>query len=123
MNDVVERMDFDGLFESGEQKRGILESMRKAMATDEAKKWFRPGLRLYNECSILFRDKDGVLQTRRPDRVIREGNHMTVVDFKFGQKSPKHRKQVDEYVELREKMGYQAEGCIWYLGQYFESVR
>lgn len=123
VNDVVERMDFDGLFESGEQKRGILESMRKAMATDEAKKWFRPGLRLYNECSILFRDKDGVLQTRRPDRVIREGNHMTVVDFKFGQKSPKHRKQVDEYVELLEKMGYQAEGCIWYLGQYFESVR
>ena len=120
---VVERMDFEGLFESGEQKRSILESMRKAMATDEAKKWFRPGLRLYNECSILFRDKDGVLQTRRPDRVIREGNHMTVVDFKFGKESSKHGKQIEEYVELLEKMGYQAEGCIWYLGQYFEPVR
>ncbi len=122
VDDVVERMDFEGLFENGEQKRSILESMHKAMATEEAKKWFRPGLRLYNECSILFRDEQGVLQTRRPDRVIREGNHMTVVDFKFGQESPKHKKQVDEYVELLKQMGYQAEGYIWYLGQYFESV-
>lgn len=119
VDDVVERMEFEGLFENGEQKRSILESMHKAMATEEAKKWFRPGLRLYNECSILFRDEEGVLQTRRPDRVIREGNHMTVVDFKFGQKSPKHGKQVDEYVQLLEKMGYQAEGYIWYLNEFF----
>ena len=119
VDDVVERMEFEGLFENGEQKRSILESMHKAMATEEAKKWFRPGLRLYNECSILFRDEEGVLQTRRPDRVIREGNHMTVVDFKFGQKSSKHGKQVEEYVELLEKMGYQAEGHIWYLNDFF----
>ena len=119
VDDVVERMDFEGLFENGEQKQSVLESMHKAMATEEGKKWFRPGLKLYNECSILFRDEQGVLQTRRPDRVIREGNHMTVVDFKFGQKSPKHGKQVDEYVELLQRMGYQAEGHIWYLSEFF----
>ncbi len=119
VDDVVERMDFEGLFEDVGQKRKILDSMHKVMATEEAKKWFRPGLRLYNECSILFRDEAGVLQTRRPDRVIREENHMTVIDFKFGKKSPKYEKQIEEYVRLLEKMGYQAEGHIWYLNDIF----
>jgi len=122
VDNVVNKMEFEGLIESGEQKRKILTSMRKAMATEEAKKWFRPGLKLYNECSILFRDDRGELQVRRPDRVIQEGNHMTVIDFKFGKKSPKYEKQIDEYVNLLEKMGYQAEGHIWYLKQYFEWI-
>ena len=93
--------------------------MRKAMATEEAKRWFRPGLKLYNECSILFRDENGEMQVRRPDRVVREGNHMTVIDFKFGKRLPKHDKQISEYVSLLKKMGYQAEGHIWYLNELF----
>lgn len=119
VDSVVNKMEFEGLIESGEQKRKILASMRKAMATEEAKKWFRPGLKLYNECSILFRDEQGELQVRRPDRVIREGNHMTVIDFKFGKKCDKHNKQIDEYVNLLNKMGYHADGHIWYLNELF----
>mgnify|MGYP003292442749 CR=1 FL=1 len=116
---VVNQMEFEGLFESVEQKRKILSSVRKAMETEEAQRWFRPGLKLYNECSILYRDENGDVQVRRPDRVICEGNHMTVVDFKFGKKSPKYQKQIDEYVDLLERMGYQADGHIWYLNDLF----
>ncbi|MBR5696453.1 MAG: UvrD-helicase domain-containing protein [Paludibacteraceae bacterium] len=119
VDEVVNKMEFDGLIESDDQKRKILESMRKAMATEEAKRWFRPGLKLYNECSILFRDENGEMQVRRPDRVVREGNHMTVIDFKFGKRLPKHDKQISEYVSLLKKMGYQAEGHIWYLNELF----
>lgn len=116
---VINEMEFDGLFESMEQKNNILASVRKAMETENAKKWFRPGLKLYNECSILFRDKNGDLQKRRPDRVICEGNHMTVIDFKFGKPIPRHQEQIDEYVDLLKRMGYEAEGHIWYLNYLF----
>lgn len=116
---VINEMEFDGLFESMEQKNNILASVRKAMETENAKKWFRPGLKLYNECSILFRDEDGDLQKRRPDRVICEGNHMTVIDFKFGKPIPRHQEQIDEYVDLLKRMGYEAEGHIWYLNYLF----
>lgn len=116
---VVNEMEFDGLFESAEQKNKILVSVHKALASEKGKLYFRPGLKLYNECSILFKDDDGELQVRRPDRVICDGNHMTVIDYKFGKASPKYEKQVAEYVELLEKMGYKAEKDVWYLDEFF----
>ncbi len=119
VDSVVEQMDFEGLFESDEQKNNILDSMHRVMATEKAQKWFCPGLTLYNECSILFRDENGELQVRRPDRVIRDGNNMMVIDFKFGKERTKHVEQINEYVNLLCRMGYNAKGDIWYLNDFF----
>ena len=99
-----------------EEREKLYTFVSDKLLTEEGKKWFRPGLTLYNECSILFRDENGQLQSRRPDRVIKEGNKMTVVDFKFGKPSPKYQKQIDEYVDLLTRMGYEATGHIWYVG-------
>lgn len=116
---VVNQMYFDGLFESVDQKNDILTSVHKVMQTDEAKRFFRPGLKLYNECSILFRNEKGNLKSCRPDRVILEGNHMTVIDYKFGKELKSYDDQVEGYLQLLTKMGYDVEKYIWYLGQYF----
>ena len=40
-------------------------------------------VRLFNECAIIYKEK-GVLQTRRPDRVMMKDGQVVVVDFKFG---------------------------------------
>lgn len=118
IEDALKRAEFEGLIQSGEIDK-YLSSFQEVMATDEGKKWFRPGLTLYNECTILSRQEDGKVREHRPDRVIRDGNHMTVIDFKFGKKSQKYQEQIDLYVDLLTQMGYEAEGHIWYLKEYF----
>lgn len=115
---VLNQMEFEGIIQS-EEKPNLLVSFKKAMHTEEGQKWFKPGLTLYNECSILFRNEKGEVDTRRPDRVIREGNHMTVIDFKFGKSSDEYQDQLDEYVNLLTKMGYETQGFIWYLNDIF----
>ncbi len=113
---AVERLFIEGVISTEEERVKLSSFVTEKLQTDMAKEWFRPGLTLYNECSILFRDENGELQSRRPDRVIKEGRKMTVIDFKFGKPSPKYQKQIDEYVDLLTKMGYEAQGHIWYVG-------
>jgi predicted RecB family nuclease len=113
---AVERLFIEGVISTDEERVKLSSFVTEKLQTDIAKEWFRPGLTLYNECSILFRDENGELQSRRPDRVIKEGRKMTVIDFKFGKPSPKYQKQIDEYVDLLTKMGYEAQGHIWYVG-------
>lgn len=115
---AVNQLEFEGLIRR-EEKSKIIESVQRALATEQGQRWFRPGLQLYNECSILFRNEEGEIETRRPDRVIREGNQMTVIDFKFGKPSPKYKLQVEEYESLLRKMGYDVTTHIWYLDEYF----
>ena len=106
--------------------QGLIETARKA---DELKKmipahieasgvssWFNGDYRLFNEVSIIYRD-GGVLQTRRPDRVmIAPDGHAIVVDFKFGRDREEYLHQVREYMDLLRKMGYPSvEGHIWYV--------
>lgn len=116
VNSAIDRLFLEGVISTNEEREKLYTFVSDKLLTEEGKKWFRPGLTLYNECSILFRDENGQLQSRRPDRVIKEGNKMTVVDFKFGKPSPKYQKQIDEYVDLLTRMGYEATGHIWYVG-------
>ena len=78
--------------------------------------WFDGTYALFNEASIIYRD-GGVLQTRRPDRVmITPDGHAIVVDFKFGREREEYLHQVREYMDLLRKMGYSnVEGHIWYV--------
>jgi ATP-dependent exoDNAse (exonuclease V) beta subunit len=55
--------------------------------------------------------------TRRPDRVMINGNRVVVVDYKFGHKqTSNHRNQIIRYTELLREMGYtDIEGYLWYV--------
>ncbi len=55
---------------------------------------------------LLYTRKKGILQTRRPDRVMMKDDQVVVVDFKFGKENPKYNKQVKGYMQLLTKMGY-----------------
>ena len=53
--------------------------------------------------------------TLRPDRVMRNGERIIVVDFKFARPTDKHKEQVARYMELLQNMGYShIEGYVWY---------
>ena len=58
----------------------------------------------------------GVLQTRRPDRVMMKNEQVVVVDFKFGKANKKYNKQVKGYMQLLSRMGYKnITGYLWYV--------
>ncbi|MBO7437993.1 MAG: UvrD-helicase domain-containing protein [Bacteroidaceae bacterium] len=113
----VEQMLADGLIGSHKEADKLKQQIRSHIeSTPGAKEWFSGKYALFNEASIIFRD-GGVLQTRRPDRVmIAPDGHAIVVDFKFGRDREEYLHQVREYMELLRKMGYPSvEGHIWYV--------
>jgi hypothetical protein len=74
--------------------------------------WFMHENRVMNEAGILLQDGN----TRRPDRVIFRNGKTTIIDFKFGEESPRYADQVDQYRRLLIEMGYgNIEAFIWYV--------
>lgn len=104
---------FEGIISNEAEKKELVEYAREKIK--EHPEWFREGVKLYNECTILFKDGDGKKTTKRPDRVIQDGDKMLVIDYKTGEKHKEHQEQIDEYVNLLKDMGYNAEGRIWYI--------
>jgi RecB family exonuclease len=52
----------------------------------------------------------------RPDRVVREGNKITIVDYKTGSKSNSHKTQVRQYMDIYRDMGYaEVKGVLLYV--------
>lgn len=113
---AIERLLFEGVIESAEKAQEIYEIAEKALNLDEVKDWYSGEWTLYNECSIIYNDEQGKMQTRRPDRVMMKGKKVVVVDFKFGKKKPEYSTQVREYMSLLSEMGYtDIKGYIWYV--------
>ena len=113
---ALERLSFEGVFESDEQKQQIQGLAHWALQHPSVKDWFSGTWELYNECAIVYTDEQGQMQTRRPDRVMRKDGQVVVVDFKFGKKNEAYRAQVQEYMDLLTQMGYtHIRGFLWYV--------
>jgi ATP-dependent exoDNAse (exonuclease V) beta subunit len=113
---AIERLRFEGLIRTAEDEQRILKLTEWALGHPKVKEWFGGEWELYNECAILFKDEDGNVVTRRPDRVMRRGEEVVVVDFKFGKKRASYHRQVKEYMELIRRMGFQeVKGYLWYV--------
>jgi len=111
---AVGQLCFDGLIASEEKSyyaglvKNIIEKSGKVA-------WFSGDYQSYNECTILLKEKGKVI-TRRPDKVLVKGHEAIVVDYKFGEPYASHQKQMNQYIELMKRMGYQhTEGHIWYI--------
>ena len=57
--------------------------------------------------------RDG--EIKRMDRVIIDGKKATVIDFKSGQPKSQDNKQVKEYSDLLNEMGYEVDAFLLYL--------
>lgn len=113
---AIERLLFEGVIESAEKAEEIRKVAERALNLDEVKDWYSGEWTLYNECSIIYNDGQGKMQTRRPDRVMMKDDEVIVVDFKFGKKKPEYSTQVREYMSLLSEMGYtDIKGYIWYV--------
>lgn len=96
--------------EAEEQEIG--EKISKLISQPVVKDWFQPGTEVLNETSILMPDS-GI---KRPDRVILKEGKATIIDFKFGEESPRYFNQIKQYRNLLIEMGYpHAEAYLWYV--------
>lgn len=120
---ILSLKDVDPLLKSL-QKEGLLRGRDRTELKDKieemitqpgVEQWFsgKDNQTIHNERSILSGDG----KVFRPDRVMVERDHVTVVDFKFGSVEKNHYSlQVRNYMHLLEQMGYQeTEGYIWYV--------
>lgn len=75
-------------------------------------KWFRKGNRLFSENTLI--SKNG--QAKRPDLIVETPGSFVVVDYKTGETSGEHGKQVSTYCQiLKEIEGKPVEGYLIYL--------
>ena len=79
----------------------------------ESMGWFKKdGVEILNETSLV--DSDG--QIYRPDRVIRSGNSVVIVDYKFGEPNPRYERQLRKYADIWVRMGCSdVKSYLWYV--------
>ena len=112
----IARMEFEGRFADGCQRERVKRLVKKAFLNEYSKGWFDPRWTVINEQSILYRDADGKVVSRRPDRVITDGKETIVIDYKTGSAKDEYDDQVRLYMQLLTDMGLpNVKGYIWYI--------
>lgn len=119
---VLHDMEMEGVIGNGNMTaEKVMSLIDKGLENETVRGWFSPGWQLYNECTILNADAEG--NELRPDRVMRRGDEVVVVDYKFGQghnsnpqQMEKYQRQVHGYTELLKEMGYcNVKGYLWFV--------
>ena len=86
--------------------------LRAMLSSENIRHWFDGSASVLTEATIIL--PSGA--ARRPDRVMIRGNQVTVVDYKFGEPSPRHKLQAAEYRQLLTRMGYpEVKSWLWYV--------
>ena len=111
---AIEGMERDATLNASEAAQ-LRDTIARALADPTAREWFDGHWqRIRNENEIII---PGQPTTRRPDRVMIDGERAVVVDYKFGEHAPaRYRRQIGDYCALLRDMGYgRTEGYLWYV--------
>lgn len=102
---------------SREEEETIIKMLEAVVTHPLLSRCFDACVTVRNEPEILEPQGD----TSRPDRVVYDGEEVTVIDYKTGIKSPSHRKQIQRYGKLLEEMGAASvRKLLVYLGKIIE---
>lgn len=118
-NDIdkaIGRLTTEGIIASAKEADQLGKLARFALSHPKVSRWFSGDYQLFNERAIIYKDQQGIVQTRIPDRVMMKEGQVVVVDFKFGKRQKEYTAQVSHYMRLLQQMGHkQVEGYIWYV--------
>ena len=115
---VLKEMVAEGVLTGNDKMVQLNKLLQERLSDPKAREWFSPRWKVHNECSIITGGSKEGHKELRPDRVISDGSHIIVIDFKFGTPKEIHRDQVLRYMDLLRDMGYQqVEGYLWYVYQ------
>lgn len=122
LNDIdpaIDRLVAEGVIAEPDTEANIRALAHRAFSLPQIQDWYSGTWRLFSECEIIWQE-DGVLHTRRPDRVMMRGEEVVVVDFKFGKPDRKYNRQVQGYLNLLTRMGTApatTHGYLWYVDE------
>ena len=102
----------EGLIVENEQEE-LKVTIQKIIDLPEISPFFEvPERFIRNEREILRPNQSPL----RPDRVIKMGSKIVILDYKTGSKSNSHKYQVKDYQKIYQAMGYtEVEGYLVYL--------
>ena len=118
LEEVLNKAREEGLIGEGEDWETITSRIREGFGNPLVASWFSKENIVYNECGIAGIDKEtGRPQVLRPDRVVMNGNDITVIDYKFGHPSRLYYDQVKDYMNLMKQMypPHNVQGYLWYI--------
>lgn len=114
----LQKLEIEGLIEDSNTTCDSLRKMlHKRLENKQVADWFSGRWELFNECTILDYDKaTDTVREHRPDRVMKDGDKVVIVDFKFGAYRPEYTDQVRRYIALTKGMGYKdVRGYLWFV--------
>lgn len=112
------KLEMEGLLADSDITAAKLKTMLdKRFQNKQVADWFSGKWTLFNECTILDYDPhDDSVKEHRPDRVMKNGDEVVIVDFKFGSPKPEYIEQVRRYMALTRSMGYSnVSGYLWFV--------
>ena len=118
LEEVLNKAREEGLIGEGEDWETITSRIREGFGNPLVASWFSKENIVYNECGIAGIDKEkGRPQVLRPDRVVMNGNDITVIDYKFGHPSRLYYDQVKDYMNFMKQMypQHNVQGYLWYI--------
>lgn len=115
---VLERLEIDGHFPK-ESASDIKQKIMAVVNHPKLKDLFLDNVHILNEQEILT--TDGL--SLRPDRIIIDGNQATIIDYKTGKPSPKHKEQIANYADILKAMDYKIkQSIIVYIDQEIDPI-
>lgn len=99
---------------AGSEEAEVSAFLKERMSRVQDYGWFSEDAdRVLNEAEVI--DVDGGLY--RPDRVVRKGDSVIVIDYKFGEHYRKYEHQIATYADIWRRMGYgDVKAYLWYVG-------
>lgn len=90
----------------------IVSRVRTMISSERVRRWFDGSCAVMTEATIIL--PTGA--ARRPDRIMTHNGNVTVVDYKFGERDERHRRQASGYRDLLRQMGYnEVSAWLWYV--------
>ena len=95
-------------------KESFIQEIKNIISNLKIQHWFDGSYKVKNETSILYNN-----EVKRPDRIMISEKELVIVDYKFGEiESSSHKKQLNDYRNSLEMMGYQnIKSYIWYFNK------
>jgi len=101
-------------------RKNIKNIILKIVNHDQLKTYFDTEKNIMTEREILTQDKQVLI----PDRLIFEGNKISILDYKTGKPDRKHRFQINNYALALEQMNFETSNKILvYIGDNIEVIK